>query len=284
MVIDFKKNTSHNNKDQLLIFIYLFITSYLMSAFLIGCTVSSAFLCESCFFLCYRRQLKAHLHNNNASFCSCLFHLCISKVSCYEENLPQSIEATCVLWPLQLYLGWRCWLLPACTERSVRQRSRGNSGINDYLWSATSHPLTYPQAPFITAAGCHCGGKKHARTNAKYCNVCTHAPPSHKHTGSLLLVSLLSIATYPWHILLSCHQFCWTNRSGELNSPNITPPHAVLWKAKTTPHPLPEKSDATRLMFPRFALSGTWLTCLCDICLSLHVSCFPLCQTSSSWT
>lgn len=35
---------------------------------------------------------------------------------------------------------------------------------------------------------------------------------------------------------------------------------------------------------PRFAIGGTWLMSLCGICLSLHASCFSLCQTSSSWT
>lgn len=64
-----------------------------------------------------------------------------------------------VLQPLQLHLGLRCWLFPVCTQWSVRRQSRGNGGINDYLWSATSHLLSYPRAPFITAAGCHCVGE-----------------------------------------------------------------------------------------------------------------------------
>lgn len=141
MVIDFKKNTSHNNTDQLLIFIYLFITSYLTSALLIGCTVSSAFLCKCCFFLCYRRQLKPHLHNNNASFCSCLFHWCISKVSCYEENLPQSIEATCVVTAAAA--SWLALLAAPCLYGALCQTAKQGKQWDKWLFMICHIPSSH---------------------------------------------------------------------------------------------------------------------------------------------
>lgn len=64
--------------------------------------------------------------------------------------------------------------------------------------------------------------------------MCAHMHHAHTntHTCSLCPVSFLSKATYPWHILLSCHQFCRTNRSGELDSPNISSPARCSLKSK----------------------------------------------------
>lgn len=73
MVIDFKINNAHNNTDQLLIFIYLFITSY--PSLFAHVSLSHQTDCQLgfslqifCFFLCYRTQLTPHLHNNSLSF------------------------------------------------------------------------------------------------------------------------------------------------------------------------------------------------------------------------
>ena len=139
VAIDFKINNTHNNTGQLLIFIYLFITSYpslLVRGSLshqMGCLLGF-FLANVPFFLSFflfhRSQLT--LHNCLVSLFA-YFTGVSARQTCCEENLPQSIEATCASWPLQLRLGSRCWLLPACTQWSVRQRSRGNGGINDYL-------------------------------------------------------------------------------------------------------------------------------------------------------
>lgn len=163
VAIDFKINNTHNNTGQLLIFIYLFITSYpslFMAAFPIRRFVCSALLCKRSFSF-------SQITNLPRIFTILYFPLCfffcayfagvISETDLpWRKSAPEHCEATCALRPVQLRLGSRCWLLPACTQWSVRQRNRGDGGINDYLWSATSHPPGYPQALFITAAGCHC--------------------------------------------------------------------------------------------------------------------------------
>lgn len=59
----------------------------------------------------------------------------------------------------------------------------GNGGINDYLWSATSQPLSFPRAPFITAAGWQCVGE----------NMCTHT-----HTGMCAEQLLLTCIHWLW--------------------------------------------------------------------------------------
>lgn len=114
---DFKINNTHNNTGQLLIFIYLFITSYpslFMAAFLIRQLVCSALLCKMFSFT------FSQIINLSASslFFLFLLILLVSSVRqiCLEENLPQSTEATCALWPVQLRLGSHCWLHPVVCQ------------------------------------------------------------------------------------------------------------------------------------------------------------------------
>lgn len=137
VAIDFKINNTHNNTGQLLIFIYLFITSY-PSLFVYG-SLSHQIVCLlgsslQMFSFCLLRgsQLILHLHYFIVSLFAYFTGVSVRETCC-EENLPQSIGATCAWRPVQLRPGSRCWLLPACTQWSVRQRSRGNGGINDYL-------------------------------------------------------------------------------------------------------------------------------------------------------
>lgn len=133
-----------------------------MAAFHVRWPVCSALPCKSspCF-----SQVTTHPPHFIVSHFAYFARVSV-RWTCCEENLPSSTEATYASWLVQLCLRSCCWLLPACNQWSVRQRSRGSGGINDYLWSATSHSLSYPWAPFITAAGCHCCGRKHAHDYA----------------------------------------------------------------------------------------------------------------------
>lgn len=94
-------------------------------------------------------------------FCFCFFLfddlIGASLIRTYKRNQPRAERCEHMCDAADAAASWLLlWAACCLYQGSVRQRSRGNAGINDYLWSATSHPLSYPQAPFITAACCHC--------------------------------------------------------------------------------------------------------------------------------
>lgn len=47
--------------------------------------------------------------------------------TCWEENLPQSTEATYASWLMQLRLSSRCWLLPACVASGLSGSEAGET-------------------------------------------------------------------------------------------------------------------------------------------------------------
>lgn len=136
VAIDFKINNTHNNTGQLLIFIYLSITSY--PSLFVAVFLIRQFVCSAPSWKC---SLSVFFTDHKSSciftilyFLFLLILLVLSvRQTCFVENQPRSIEATCASWPVQLRLASRCWLLPVCTQWSVRQRNRRNGEINDYL-------------------------------------------------------------------------------------------------------------------------------------------------------
>lgn len=287
VAIDFKINNTHNNTGQLLIFIYLFITSY-HSLFVHGSLLSVWLFHRKSFF--HWSQLILYLHYCIISLFA-YFTGVSARWTCCEENLPQSIEATCASRPMQLRFGSRCWLLP-CLYPVVCQAAKQGKRWDKWLFMICHLPSSQlsPGPIYYSCRLPLCGRKKCTHTNAQHCNVCTHmhSVRANKHTQSfpslLISHSFQLKARYLWLSLPSCHLRYRTQQKWKLNLPNFRPSACCSLRSRDIIPSAALKIWCYTSHVPGFALSGTWLTSLCGICLSLHASCFSLCQTSSSWT
>lgn len=130
----------------------------------------------------------------------------------------------------------------------------------------------------------HAHTHRHTHTNAKYCSMDIVLEQTRTHTLFFPISHSFKLkATYLRHSLLSCPLRHRTQQKWVLNSSNFPPAACRLLGSKDIPFAALKIRCYTSHVL-RFPLSGTWLTSLCGICLSLHASCFSLCQTSSSWT
>lgn len=138
----------------------------------------------------------------------------------------------------------------------------------------------------------------HAHRHTQMCthtqmlsSVCTLAlldtvhKQTHTHTVFFPICNSFQLKeTYLRHSLLSCHFRHHIQQNWRHNSQNFPPAVCCPLRSKDIIPFAALKIRSYTSHVPCLALSGTWLTSLCGICLPLHASCFSLCQTSSSWT
>lgn len=125
VLIDFKINNAHNNTDPLLIF---FFTCCEPLSLLVFCQLG-----------CRLDFSSSHTQKKVVSL-NFFGRVLLQNRPALKEIPPQSpggrmciVAAAAASWLVQAPRSPSIPTPPACTQWSVRQRGRGNGGINDYL-------------------------------------------------------------------------------------------------------------------------------------------------------